>query len=88
MSVAAEQDAVSVIVGRLSQQLEAVARRMVERYRETIVDYKLADHDFLYNDVYRVSLEGLQRAVAAVESGRRDSVMSTAPSWPASPARG
>lgn len=64
------QDMMRVIVGRLSGQLEAIAQRMVERYREEIVDYKLADHDFLYRDVYGISLAGLQVAVANLESGR------------------
>lgn len=70
MSVAAEQ-AVSTVVGRLSHQLDGIAMRMVERYRLTIVEYKLADHDFLYDDVYRVSLDGLQCAVATLEGGRQ-----------------
>ena len=65
-----DQSLVRVIMARLPGQLEAIALRMVERYREEIIDYKLADHDFLYRDVYGVSLAGLRVAVANLESGR------------------
>ena len=65
------EDAVGVIVERLSGQLEAIARRMVTRYREEIVDYKLADPEFLDRDVYEVSLDALRKTVADFQSGRR-----------------
>ena len=71
---AVRQDMVQAILGRLSGQLETIAERMVERYREEIIDYKLADHDFLYRDVYGVSLAGLQVAMGNLESGRTPSV--------------
>lgn len=67
------EDAVRVIAERLSGQLEEIARRMVERYREEIVDYKLADPEFLDHDVYEVSLDALRRTVADLESRRRPS---------------
>ncbi len=72
-SAAGEQGAVRVIVGRLSQQLEPTAQRMVARYRDAIVDYRLAGDDFLGEDVYRVSLDALQVTVGDLESGRRPS---------------
>ncbi len=72
-SAPGEQDAVRVIVGRLSRQLEPTAKRMVARYRDAIVDYRLAGDDFLDEDVYRVSLDALQVTVGDLESGRRPS---------------
>jgi hypothetical protein len=44
---AADQDAVRLIVGRFSQQLEPTARLMVGRYCDAIADDRLADADFL-----------------------------------------
>ncbi len=67
----AGQDAVRVIVDRLSGQLEPTARRMVSRYRDTIADYRLAGDDFLDQDVYLVSLEGLRVTVGNLELGRQ-----------------
>ena len=64
-------EAVRTIVGRFSGRLEAIARQMAERYREEIVDYRLADAEFVYNDVYGVSLDGLRKIVADLEDGRR-----------------
>jgi sugar diacid utilization regulator len=64
-----DQDAVRVIVGRLSRQLEPTAKRMVSRYRDTIPDYRLAGDEFLNRDVYPVSLEGLQVTVGNLERG-------------------
>jgi sugar diacid utilization regulator len=66
---AANQDAVHAIVQRLSGQLDATAKRMIERYREEIVDYKLADDDFVYGDVYGVSMAALEVTVATLERG-------------------
>jgi sugar diacid utilization regulator len=62
-----------VITERVSGQLEAVARRMVERYRDEIVDYRLVDDGVLYEDVYGVSLDALRVTVANLESGRQPS---------------
>lgn len=64
-------EAVRAIVGRFSDRLEEVARGMVERYREEIVDYRLADPEFLYQDVYAVSLDALHKTVTDLETGRR-----------------
>jgi len=68
---AENQDAVRVITGRLSRQLEPTAKRMVSSYRGTIPDYRLAADDFLDRDVYPVSLTGLQVTVGHLESGQR-----------------
>jgi len=62
--------AVRVILARLSGQLEDVAWRMVERYRGEIVDYRLADPQFLHRDVYGVSLDALRTTVSDLEHGR------------------
>jgi sugar diacid utilization regulator len=68
---AGADDAVRVIVGRFSGRLEEIARRMVECYREEVLDYQLADPEFLYRDVYGVSLDALRKTVDDLESGRR-----------------
>ena len=70
VSSPAERDAARVIVGRLSRQLEPTAKRMVSRYRETITDYRLAGTEFLDQDVYRVSLSGLEATVGNLERGQ------------------
>lgn len=67
----ADQNAVQVIVDRLSRQLEPTARRMVSRYRDTIADYRLAGDEFLDRDVYLVSLDGLQVTVRNLEQGQQ-----------------
>jgi sugar diacid utilization regulator len=64
-------DAVRVIIRRLSGRLDEIVRQMVERYRAEIVDYRLADHGFVYQDVYGVSLDALRKTVDDLESGRR-----------------
>lgn len=61
---AAMADAVRAIVRRFSGRLEEIARQMVERYREEILDYRLADPDVLYTEVYGISLEALRKTVA------------------------
>lgn len=71
IDAASADDAVRVILGRFSGRLEEVARQMVERYREEIVDYRLAHPDFVYEDVYGVSLDALRKTVGDLESGRR-----------------
>jgi sugar diacid utilization regulator len=70
-SAATCDDAVRVVVGRFSGRLDEVARRMVDRYREEIVDYRLAQPDILYADVYGVSLDALRTTVHGLETGRR-----------------
>ena len=68
---AGNDEAVRLVVGRFSGRLEEIARQMVERYRREIVDYRLADPDFVHRDVYEVSLDALRRTVADLESGWR-----------------
>ena len=57
-------DAVTAIAGRLLARSDELARRMVERYREEIADYRLADEEFLFEDVQGVTHENLTAAVA------------------------
>jgi DNA-binding PucR family transcriptional regulator len=51
---------IRAIAERLGERKEAIAREMVERYREEVVDYRLAHEDFLNIDVYGVSLDNLE----------------------------
>lgn len=67
----ADQEAVCLIVGRLSRQLEPVANRMVGCYFDTIADYRLADAGFLERDVYEVSLDALRVTVGDLARGRQ-----------------
>lgn len=71
MPAAADQDAVRLIVGRFSRQLEPTARLMVGRYCDAIADYRLADADFLDRDVYIVSLDALRVTVGDLAHGRQ-----------------
>lgn len=64
-------DAVRAIVARLSERLDEITRGMVERYRAEITDYRLADPQLLFQDVYEVSRDTLLRTVADLEQGRR-----------------
>ncbi len=64
-------EAVQLVVGRISGRLQEAARGMVERYRVEIVDYRLADQDLLHQDVYGVSLDALQKTVEDLQTGRR-----------------
>jgi sugar diacid utilization regulator len=68
---AADQDAVRLIVGRFSRQLEPTAKLMVSRYCHAIADYRLADGDFLDRDVYLVSLDALRVTIGDLEHGRQ-----------------
>jgi sugar diacid utilization regulator len=72
--LSADHDVLRAIALRVSDHLEAICTRMVERYREEIVDYKLVDDDVLYNDVYKVSLDLLRVTVANFESGQRPTI--------------
>lgn len=68
---AGDQAAVRLIVSRLSRRLEPTAQLMVVRYRDAIADYRLADDDFLDQDVYPVSLQGLRVTVGNLERGQQ-----------------
>jgi DNA-binding PucR family transcriptional regulator len=60
---------VHAIAERLDAGKEDLARRMVARYAEDIVDYRLADEDFMQREVYAVSLENLEVLVAILLHG-------------------
>jgi sugar diacid utilization regulator len=68
-----DADALHTIVERVNGQLEAIARRMIVRYREEIVDYKLVPDDLLEHDVFGVSLSALRVTMANIEAGRQPS---------------
>jgi hypothetical protein len=51
---------IRAIAERMAARKEEIARQMVDRYRAEIVDYHLADEDFLFRDVYSVSLDNLE----------------------------
>jgi sugar diacid utilization regulator len=67
----ADRRAVQAIIGRVEVQLEALAERLVERYREDIPDYRLISDDELLRDVFEVSLGALRVTVANLAAGRR-----------------
>src|SRR5437660_1515014 len=54
------------IAERIAERKEELVRHMVERYREEIVDYRMADDDFLDRDVYAVSLDNLELLLATL----------------------
>src|SRR3954453_23426946 len=64
---------VHAIAQRLEAGKEDLARRMVARYAEDIVDYRLADVDFMQREVYAVSLENLEVLVAILLHGESPS---------------
>lgn len=62
-------DPIRVVALRLEARKEELAREMVERYRDEIVDYRLADDDFVYGDVHSVSLDNVEALVANLVRG-------------------
>jgi hypothetical protein len=62
---------VHAIVERLEAGKEELARRMVARYAEDIVDYRLADAEFMQREVYSVSLENLEVLAAILRHGEQ-----------------
>jgi sugar diacid utilization regulator len=64
--VAPPEDAVRAIAGRLLARGDELARSMVERYREEIADYRMADEEFLFEDVQKVTHANLTAAIAAL----------------------
>src|SRR6266550_216001 len=62
----ASTESIRVIAERLAERREDLARHMVARYREEIVDYRMADDDFLERDVYGVSLDNLEMLLEAL----------------------
>src|SRR3954470_5269987 len=57
---------IRAIADRIAVRKEDLARHMVDRYREEIVDYRTADVGFLYRDVYAVSLDNLELLLAGL----------------------
>ena len=62
----ASTESIRVVAERLAARREDLARHMVARYREEIVDYRVADDDFLGRDVYGVSLDNLEMLLEAL----------------------
>ena len=60
--------ALTAVVDRLLQRLEAIGDLMVERYREAIVDYATAD-DALLDDVRSVSVDNVRAVLADAKDG-------------------
>ena len=58
-------DAVRAIADRLLARADSLARTMVERYREEIADYRLADEEFLFGEVQPVTHVNVLAALAA-----------------------
>lgn len=70
---AEREAAMTAILARVSEHVDEIARRMVERYREEIVDYRLVEPEVL-DDVYGVSLNALQVTLANLRGARRPSL--------------
>jgi sugar diacid utilization regulator len=70
MSVPTGSPALLEVAGRLAQRRDEIVGRMVERYRDEIPDYRLADDDYLFADVYRVSGDNLDVLLAELGIGR------------------
>ena len=64
------QEATGAIIARVEARLEPISQRLVERYREEITDYRLADETLL-RDVHQVTLGALRVIVANLAAGRR-----------------
>jgi sugar diacid utilization regulator len=66
---ASATSSIPAIADRIAERRHDLARHMVERYRSEIVDYRTADEDFLYRDVYAVSLDNLELLLAGLSGG-------------------
>ncbi len=64
---ARHRDTIRAIAQRLASRKEELVRHMVTRYREEIIDYRLADEEFVFGDVYGVSLDNLETLIANLE---------------------
>lgn len=65
-AVPAPDDAVRAIADRLLARADTLSRVMVERYREEIADYRLADEEFLFGEVQPVTLANVLAAIASL----------------------
>lgn len=66
-----DREAAWAIIDRVQAQLETIARRLVQRYREEIADYRLTTNEELLEDVHRVTLGALRLILANLASGDR-----------------
>lgn len=64
-----DREAIRAIAARLEERKEELAWSMVERYRDEVVDYRLADEDFLRDEVYGVTLDALDSLLQTLVSG-------------------
>lgn len=67
-------DPVKEIARRLSAQVDELGLRMVERYREEIVDYRHADDEFLYGEVLAITVDNMRTLLASIEHDRDTTV--------------
>ena len=65
-----ERDAIRAIASRLEERKDDLAWSMVERYRDEVVDYRLAEESFLREDVYAVTLDVIESLIETLVSGR------------------
>ena len=65
-----ERQAICAIAARLEERKHDLAWSMVERYREEVVDYRLADESFLREDVYAVTLDVIESLIETLVTGR------------------
>ena len=61
------QHAIRAIAARLDS--DAIATRMIERYRDEIVDYRLAGETFMRDEVYSVTRDALALLLDAIVTG-------------------
>jgi sugar diacid utilization regulator len=64
-----DRAAICSIATRLEEARDAMASRMIERYRSEIVDYQLAGESFLRDEVYGVTHGLLGSLIEAIRSG-------------------
>jgi sugar diacid utilization regulator len=63
-------DAIHVIARRLATQREQLARRLVERARQEIVDYRTPSDPQLLTETFTAALEHIDALVASLQSGQ------------------
>ena len=64
----ARRRALRALVGRIRHERQAIARRTVDRYRQEIVDYRLADDEVL-EDAYAFALANVDMLLQGLEHG-------------------
>ena len=63
------REAIRAIAARLEERKDDLAWSMVERYRDEVVDYRLAEESFLRDDVYPVTLDAIETLIDTMVSG-------------------